>query len=82
MKRIYFDLTNPALLTWLKTRPIGSYNLLLGCDTPNQAVDILFSKVTAEGRDLVSWLVKKIQQGELQIKANTKIDLPQGVVLE
>lgn len=82
MKRIYFDLDNPSLLTWLKTRPKGTYNLLLGSDTPNQAVDILFSKVTAEGRDFVSWLTQKIQQGEFQIKANTKIDLPQGVVLE
>jgi hypothetical protein len=58
MKRIYFDLDNPSLLTWLKTRPQGTYALLLGSDAPNKAVDILFSKVTTEGRDFVSWLTR------------------------
>jgi hypothetical protein len=82
MKRIYFDLDNPALLAWLKTRPTGSYIVLLGTNTPESAVNVLFAKVTKEGVSLVQWLAEKLQRGEMQINANTKIELPQGVALE
>ena len=82
MKPIYFDIDNPALITWLKTRPSHSYNVLLGSDTPDDSLDVLFAKVTKEGVDLAQWLVKKIDAGELNIKVNKKIEIPQGVVLE
>ena len=82
MKRIYFDIDNPALIAWLKTRPKDSYKVLLGSDTPKDAMDVLFAKVTKEGVSLVQWLVEKIQAGEMQIHANTKIELPQGLEVE
>jgi hypothetical protein len=70
------------LLAWLKTPPAGSYTVLLGTDIPEDAVTVLFAKVTKEGVSLVQWLAEKLQRGELQLNANTKIGLPQGVVLE
>jgi hypothetical protein len=82
MKRIYFDLDNPAFLAWLKTRPTGSYNVLLGSDTPDKALDAVFAKVTTEGADLATWLAEKLQRGEMQLKVHTKAKLPEGIVLE
>jgi hypothetical protein len=82
MKRIYFDLDNPAFIAWLKTRPTDSYKVLLGSDTPEDSVDAVFSKVATEGADLTKWLADKLQRGEMQINVNTKVELPQGTVLE
>jgi hypothetical protein len=82
MKRIYFELDNPAFLAWLKTRPTGSYNVLLGSDRPEKGLAAVFAKVTTEGADLATWLTEKLQHGEMQVHVNTKIELPQGVVLE
>ena len=82
MKRIYFNLDNPAFIAWLKTRPTDSYNVLLGSDTPEDSIDAVFSKLATEGVDLAKWLVEKLQRGEMQINVNTKVELPQGIVLE
>ena len=82
MKRIYFDLDNPAFITWLKTRPTDTYDVLLGSDTPDESVDVVFSKVAKEGVDLAQWLVGKLKVGEMQVKVAAKLDLPQGIVLE
>jgi hypothetical protein len=82
MKRIYFDLDNPAFIAWLKTHPTGSYTVLLGSDTPEDTVNVVFAKITKEGVSLVQWLAEKLQRGEMQLNANTKLGLPQGVVLE
>jgi len=82
MKLIYFDLDNPELIVWLKTYPADSYKVLLGSDGPKDSVDVLFAKVTKEGRSLAEWLVKKVQSGEMQLRVNTKIGLPQCVVVE
>jgi hypothetical protein len=60
MKRIYFELDNPAFLSWLKTRPTGSYKVLIGTDTPDKAVETVFAKVTTEGAELATWLVEKL----------------------
>ncbi len=82
MKRIYFDLDNPEFIAWIKTRPTDAYVVLLGSDTPENASDVVFSKVTKEGFALVQWVAEKIKAGELEIKATTKVELPQGKVLE
>jgi hypothetical protein len=82
MKRIYFELDNPALLAWLKTRPTGTYSVLLGSDTPDNAVAAVFAKVTTAGADLATWLAAKLQRGEIQLKVHPKVKLPQGIVLE
>ncbi len=82
MKLIYFELDNPAFVAWLKTRPSGSYKVLLGSDTPDNAVEAVFAEVAGEGADLATWLVEKLQRGEMEIKVHTKAKLPQGVVLE
>jgi hypothetical protein len=82
MKRIYFDLDNPAFIAWLKTRPTDTYDVLLGSDMPDESVDLVFSKVATEGVDLTKWLAEKLQRGEMQINVNTKVELPQGIVLE
>ncbi len=82
MKRIYFELDNPAFIAWLKTRPTDTYHVLLGSDAPKQAIDAVFAKVATEGVDLAQWLAEKLQRGEMQITVNTKINLPQGIVLE
>jgi hypothetical protein len=82
MKRIYFDIDNPAFIAWLKTRPTDSYNVLLGSDTPDDSVDAVFSKVATEGVGLSKWLAEKLQRGEMQINVNSKVELPQGIVLE
>jgi hypothetical protein len=82
MKRIYFNLDNPAFIAWLKTRPTDFYKVLLGSDTPEDSVDAVFSKVATEGADLTKWLAEKLQRGEMQINVNTKVELPQGIVLE
>jgi hypothetical protein len=82
MKRIYFDLDNTAFIAWLKTHPTGAYKVLLGSDTPDDSLDALFAKVTTEGVDLAKWLTEKLQRGEMVIHVNTKIELPQGIVLE
>jgi hypothetical protein len=82
MKRIYFDIDNPAFITWLKTHPKDSYNVLIGSDTPVDSSEVVFTKVASEGVDLAKWVVDKIQAGEMELKVNTKIDLPQGVVFE
>jgi hypothetical protein len=82
MKRIYFDLDNPAFIAWLKTHPTESYDVLIGSDAPEDTADIVFSKVAKEGVDLAQWLVEKLKAGEMQVKAAAKVDLPQGIVLE
>jgi hypothetical protein len=82
MKRIYFDLDNPAFITWLKTRPTDSYNVLLGSDTPEDSLNAVFAKVSTEGVGLAKWLTEKLQRGEMQIHVNSKVELPQGIVLE
>jgi hypothetical protein len=82
MKRVYFDLDNSAFIAWLKTRPTGTYDVLLGSDTPDEAEDIVFSIVAKAGVDLVHWLVEKIKAGEMQVKIAAKTDIPQGIVLE
>jgi hypothetical protein len=82
MKLIYFDIDNPELIDWLKTRPTDSYKVLLGSDRPEDSVDVVFAKVTKEGVPLVQWLIKKLQSGEMQLRVNTKIGLPQGVEVE
>ena len=82
MKRIYFELDNPALIAWMKTRPKDSYKVLIGSDTPEDAVDVLFAEVTKEGVSLARWLTEKLKAGEVQIHANTKIEIPQGIVVE
>jgi hypothetical protein len=83
MKRIYFDLDNPAFISWFKTRPTDTYNILLGSDTPNEAGDVVFSKVAKEGVNLAKWLVEKIKAGGMQIKVTVKkVGLPQAIVLE
>jgi hypothetical protein len=82
MKRIYFELDNPAFLAWLKTRPAGSHQVLLGSDTPDEGLDAVFAKVATEGADLAAWLAEKLQRGEMEIKVHTKAKLPQGVVVE
>jgi hypothetical protein len=82
MKRIYFDLDNPAFIAWLKTHPTEPYDVLIGSDTPEDTADIVFSKVAKEGVDLAQWLVEKLKAGEMQVKVAAKVDLPQGIVLE
>jgi hypothetical protein len=82
MKRIYFELDNPAFIAWLNTHPTDSYQVLLGSDTPEDSVDVVFSKVATEGVDLAKWLAEKLQQGEMQIHVAPKVELPQGIVLE
>ncbi len=82
MKRIYFDIDNPAFIAWLKTHPTGSYIVLLGSDTPDDAVDVVFAKVANEGFALVQWVVEKLKAGEMEIKVAPKAELPQGVVFE
>jgi hypothetical protein len=56
--------------------------LQLGTDTPDKAVETVFAKVTTEGAELATWLVEKLQRREMLIHANTKIELPQGIVFE
>jgi hypothetical protein len=82
MKRIYFEIDNPAFLAWLKTRPRGSYTVLIGSETPDNALDAVFAKVATDGADLAAWLAEKLHRGELKIKVHTKAKLPQGIVLE
>jgi hypothetical protein len=82
MKRIYFDLDNPAFIAWLKTHPTEAYDVLLGNETPDEAGDVVFSKVVKEGADLAQWLVEKLKAGEMQVKVAAELDLPQGIVLE
>jgi hypothetical protein len=82
MKRIYFDLDNPAFIAWLKTRPTDAYDVLLGSDTSDESVDVVFSKVAKEGVGLAQWLVEKLKAGKMQVKVSAKADLPQGIVLE
>jgi hypothetical protein len=82
MKRIYFELDNPAFLAWLRTRPAGSYKVLLGSDTPDKGLDAVFEKVTTEGAELAAWLVEKLLRGEMQVKVGTKTKLPQGIGVE
>ncbi len=87
MKRIYFDLDNPAFITWLKTRPPDAYFVLLGSDTPESdtpedTADVIFAKVTREGVALATWLAEKMQRGEIKINVTPKVDVPQGIVLE
>jgi hypothetical protein len=82
MKRIYFDLDNPAFIAWLKTHPTDTYDVLLGSDTPDEAGDVVFSKVAKEGVGLAQWFVEKLKAGEMQVKVSAKLDLPQGIVLE
>jgi hypothetical protein len=46
------------------------------------SLDAVFAKVATEGVGLAKWLTEKLQRGEMQIHVNTKIELPQGIVLE
>lgn len=82
MKRIYFELDNPAFIAWLKIRPTDSYKVLLGSDSSKGPADVVFAIVAKEGASLSQWLVKKLQAGEMQLHVNTKIKLPQVVILE
>ena len=82
MKRIYFHIDNPELIAWIKTRPTDSYRILIGSDTPEDVVDVVFAKVTKEGHALAQWVVEKIDAGELQIRVAPKVELPQGKVLD
>ncbi len=82
MKRIYFELDNPAFIAWLKTHPTDTYDVLLGSDTPDEAGDLVFSKVAKEAVDLAQWLIEKLKAGEMQVKVAAKANLPQGIELE
>jgi hypothetical protein len=73
MKRIYFDLDNPAFITWLKTRPPDAYFVLLGSDTPeDDIVDVVFAKVTSAGVELATWLIEKLQRGRCKVLSDQK----------
>ena len=82
MKRIYFDLDNLEFISCLNTRLAGTYDVLLGSDTPDEAEDIVLSVVAKTGVDLVHWLVEKLKGGEMKVKIAAKTDIPQGIMLE
>jgi hypothetical protein len=83
VKRIYVEIDNLALLVaWLKTRPAGECQVMIGSDTHINALEAVMNAVTGEGRDLARWLLGKLQVGEMTIKVSPKIaDMPQGVEL-
>ena len=82
-KRIYVESDNlQPLVDWLKTKPEGECKVLIGGTA--DGLSLLTAQLTSHGRDLVVWLVAKMERGELEVRSMAgKADgLPIGVVVD
>lgn len=82
--RIYFDEADQAgFLAWLKSRPAGSWRVLVGSDA--LPADDITTRVaiwtTRDGPALVRWFIDRIKRGDIIVRASNKLDLPSGQAL-
>lgn len=85
MPKIYFNYDDKdSIADWLKTKPDGAWQVLIGTDDDQADVPqrIVSLAVACGGNDLVAWLVAKLKAGEMIIKECVSTpDLPAGVAL-
>ena len=80
-KRIYVEVNNLSpLLDWLKTKPEGEVNVIIGgtTDSVPAVLQYLGSDIS-----LAKWIYDKTMQGEFNIQSMPEgAELPVGIVLE
>lgn len=82
IKRLYFDVDRlDKLIVYVSKKPTGTIHILIGTNSPTDVLGTVLARLTATNRSLARWVVKKIEAGELEVKARERVELPEGVEL-
>jgi hypothetical protein len=82
IKRVYVDANRlDRLIVYLSKKPTGTVQILIGNDTTDDMLTTVLARLTAQDHSLTRWVVKKVEEGELEIKVSERTDLPEGIEL-